>query len=44
MALSAAAAIKLMQQNPSIIKRPIFEIDGKIVTGYDQKKLDALLS
>jgi arsenate reductase len=30
------AAIKLMQQQTSIIKRPVVEINGTILTGYDE--------
>lgn len=41
--LSAQEAIGLMQKDPSIIRRPIFEIDGEIVVGFDEKKLSALL-
>ena len=41
--LSDDEAIKLMQREPSIIRRPIYEIDGKIVIGVDEKKLAKLL-
>ncbi len=42
--LTAEEAIELMQQEPSIIRRPIFEIDGEIVVGFDQAKLERLLA
>ena len=42
--LSAEEAIELMQREPSIIKRPIYEIDGEIVIGVDQETLDRLLA
>lgn len=31
-----AAAIKLMQQNTSLIKRPVVEINGTILIGFDE--------
>ena len=33
-ALSADEAIALMGKDPSIIRRPIFEIDGEVLIGY----------
>jgi regulatory protein spx len=42
-ALSEAEAIDLMTREPSIIRRPIFEIDGEIVFGFNQQELDRLL-
>ena len=42
--LSAEEAIELMQREPSIIKRPSYEIDGGIVIGVDQETLDRLLA
>ncbi len=38
-ALSDQEAIALMQQEPSIIRRPIFEIDGEIVFGYNEAEM-----
>ncbi len=32
-----------MTKNPSIIRRPIYEIDGEIVFGVDEKRLKQLL-
>ena len=29
-----------MQKEPSIIRRPIFEIDGDILVGFDQASLE----
>jgi Spx/MgsR family transcriptional regulator len=31
-----AAAIQLMKQQTSIIKRPVIEFDGKILVGFDE--------
>ena len=31
-----ASAIRLMQQHSSIIKRPVVEINGKLIVGYDE--------
>lgn len=37
------AAIKLMLKNPTIIKRPVIEADGKIAAiGYDESVLQSL--
>jgi len=40
--LSEAAAIKLMSENNSIIKRPIIEIRGKWLLGFDKGKIQEL--
>ncbi len=32
-----------MRKDPSIIRRPIFEIDGDILFGWDERKLAQLL-
>lgn len=29
-------AVQTMQENPSIIKRPVIEYEGKLVVGYDE--------
>ncbi len=42
--LSDQEAIALMQQEPSIIRRPIFEIDGEIVFGYNEAEMIELLA
>ncbi len=33
---SQQAAVKLMQQHTSLIKRPVIEINGKILIGFDE--------
>ncbi len=35
-ALTAARALAIMKENPSIIKRPILEYKGKLIVGYDE--------
>ncbi len=42
--LSSAEAIDLMAQNPSIIRRPIFDIDGEVMIGYKEPDLARKLS
>lgn len=37
--LSDQEAIALMQKEPNIIRRPIFEIDGQVVIGYNEADL-----
>ncbi|MEI8059493.1 MAG: Spx/MgsR family RNA polymerase-binding regulatory protein [Ferruginibacter sp.] len=37
-----AAAIKLMQANTSIIKRPIIEFGNHLLVGFDEKQLIAM--
>ena len=41
--LSDDEAIALMQKEPSIIRRPIFEIDGEVLVGFNQPELEKLL-
>ena len=41
--LSDEEALELIRREPSIIRRPIFEIDGEVVVGVDQQRLDRLL-
>ncbi len=36
-------AIALMRKEPSIIRRPIFEIDGQVVIGFNERELDQRL-
>jgi len=36
-------AINLMMSEPSIIRRPIYEIDGEVVFGSDQDRLAQLI-
>ena len=31
----AASALKLAQEKPSVIKRPAFEVKGKLILGFD---------
>jgi arsenate reductase len=31
------SAIKIILENPSVIKRPVVDIDGKLVVGFDGK-------
>ena len=38
---SQAAAVKLMQAQTSIIKRPVIEVGGKIVIGFDDNILSS---
>lgn len=40
--LTKATAIKLMSENPSLIKRPIIESDGQWLLGFDKAKIQAL--
>ncbi len=42
--LSAAEALKLMAEEPNLIKRPIVVAGGEIVAGFDRERLHALLS
>lgn len=42
-AASDESAIALMQANPALIKRPIFEVgDGEVIVGFAKKQQDAL--
>ena len=36
-------ALRLMSENPNLIRRPILVKGGKIVLGYDEEALSALL-
>lgn len=38
-AINQPAAIKLMMQHNSIIKRPIIEIDKELVIGFNEKEI-----
>lgn len=38
--VNQTAAIKLMQENTSIIKRPVIEFEKNILVGFDEKKLN----
>ena len=37
-------AIELMLEFPALIKRPVFESDGKIIVGFQHEQKDALLA
>lgn len=39
-----AGAIALMLEKPSVIKRPVLDIDGKITLGFDQSIYEALFN
>ncbi|MBT9569250.1 MAG: ArsC family reductase [Thiobacillus sp.] len=39
----AASAIRLMQAQPSVIKRPVLEIDGTYYVGFSDEHYQALL-
>ena len=41
--LNKVNAAVLMEEQPSIIKRPILDIDGQWVIGFDTEKLSALI-
>lgn len=34
------AAVQMMQENPSIIKRPVVEYEGKLMVGYDDSRYE----
>ena len=36
-------ALKLMSENPNLIKRPILVKDGKIILGYDEEALRTMI-
>jgi arsenate reductase (glutaredoxin) len=38
-----AEAIHIMQEHTSIIKRPVIEINGKLLVGYDEKEFAGAL-
>lgn len=37
-----AGAIRLMLEKPSVIKRPVLEMDGKIILGFDETNYQTL--
>ena len=39
-----AAAIKLMQENTSIIKRPVIDFGGKLIVGFNETELKGLIN
>ena len=42
-ALSSEQALDLIAQEPSILRRPIYEIDGEIIFGSDKDRLAELI-
>ncbi|MXV50935.1 ArsC family reductase [Pedobacter sp. HMF7647] len=38
------AAIKLMQEKTSVIKRPVIERDGNIILGFDEEQYKSVLT
>lgn len=42
-AMNENQALKLMQEQPSIIKRPILEYGDKVLLGFDQSEYESLL-
>lgn len=43
-ALTAAEALRLMAEEPNLIKRPLVVVGREIVAGFDRERLRALLS
>ena len=41
---SQASAIQLMKMQTSIIKRPVIEVDGKLLVGFDEKNIQKFLA
>ena len=41
--LDTEAAVALMCENPSLIKRPVLESTGSLLVGFDEEKYRALL-
>ena len=37
--INQAAAIKLMQENTSIIKRPVIDFGGKLIVGFNETEI-----
>jgi arsenate reductase len=42
--LSEAKAIDLMLAQPSMIKRPVLDVDGKLIVGFKPEAYDALFA
>lgn len=40
--ISAETALQLMQEQPSLIKRPVIEARSKLLVGYDEEQLALL--
>lgn len=41
--MNASNAIALIQQQPSVIKRPILETNGKLIAGFDENTYSKLI-
>ena len=41
--LSDQEAIALIQKDPNIVRRPMFEIDGEVLFGYNEAELEKRL-
>jgi Spx/MgsR family transcriptional regulator len=41
--LNEAKAIELMVENPSMIKRPVLDVDGKLIVGFKPEQYAAAL-
>ncbi|MDD5330867.1 MAG: ArsC family reductase [Sulfuricella sp.] len=37
-----ASALRLMLEKPSVIKRPVLELDGRITVGFDEPRYQSL--
>jgi len=42
--LDEAKAIRLMEANPSLIRRPVVEHDGALLVGFDRKEWETALA
>lgn len=42
-AVSESQAIQLMIADPLLIRRPLMEVDGQLMSGFDQQQVDAWL-
>jgi len=40
---SKAEALRLMSENPNLIKRPIVVVGGEMVLGFDEERIEKLL-
>ena len=42
--INQANAIKLMLENPSMIKRPVLDVDGQLLVGFSEENYEKLFS
>ncbi len=42
--LDEARAIELMVENPSMIKRPVLDVDGELIVGFKPERYEAVLA